>query len=404
LPDNEFNINSSLKSKDGTLYFGGVTGLIHFKSADVLKERERPIIRLIENGEYLAEEDSIISRKFDLNAFSKLKLPYDHANIRLRFATNSGLFSSNKIQYQYRISNSSERWIYFDNNGLLELQSLRPGKRTLEVKAAFENIESNVLQYEIYVSNIFYKRWWFGLLMGLLVCSIAYFLHYSTNKSRKENIINQIKNKELELQALKVQMNPHFLFNTINNLQNVLINKNTETINHYFQEFTKLVNHTLTMSRVNRIKLQEEIAYLNSYLILNNMRLNDELVFSIDVDPTIDTNSIYIPPLLIQPIVENSVIHGLKPKSGQKTIKISIVMEKQVLLVKIIDNGIGRKASAELKQNSVIKMTSLSSNIFKKRMSLSNSLRKDSIHVHFIDYIDKTHDTTGTEVLLKIKL
>ncbi|WP_299667945.1 histidine kinase [uncultured Polaribacter sp.] len=395
LPDNEFNTNSFLKLKNGTLLFGGMNGFIQFKSKDILKGKTFSKLMLVNN---CTDQDTI-----DLITVNEFKLPYKAANICLQFATNLGLFKADKINYYYRILDRTNHWTAFNNNGLLELQALREGKHILEVKASYRGNDSNILSYEIFVNKIFYKQSWFIFLIvgSVLVLLYAFMRHKEFLRLLKYN--NQKNIDQLKLKVIQAQMNPHFLYNTINNLQNILIHKKREEIDLYFKEFTNLIRKTLDLSRLKKVSLEKEIAYLNSYLILNQMRLNDELSFTIKVNPNIDPKNMYIPTLLIQPHIENAIIHGLKPKKGLKKLEISFQLTNNKLEIIVFDNGIGRKASLAIQRNSILKTSSLSSNIFKNYLHMNNTINKDSIQIKIIDLTPETHNNFGTKVIISTK-
>ncbi|RZL44814.1 MAG: hypothetical protein EOP00_18945, partial [Pedobacter sp.] len=159
------------------------------------------------------------------------------------------------------------------------------------------------------------------LSLAISIILVSFFLlfllyRYNQNRITKKKTLELERNmQQLEYKALKSQMNPHFVFNILNNMQSMMILKGEAEVNKYFVAFSRLLRQTLDISNQEVVSLKEEIGYLNNYLILNNLQFNEELNFAIIVDKNaLDTEKIFIPGMLIQPFVENALIHGLSPK------------------------------------------------------------------------------------------
>lgn len=155
----------------------------------------------------------------------------------------------------------------------------------------------------------------------------------------------------LEAKALKAQMNPHFIFNTLNSIQSVMLIGGEEKANYYLGLFSKLLRRTLDMS-ISEIDLtlSEEISYINDYIILQNLRMNKPVKFTVDVDPTIDINLYKIAPMMIQPIIENAILHGISPLKKRGKIKIKITQTQKTLIVIVEDNGVGKRKAQAFKK------------------------------------------------------
>lgn len=140
-------------------------------------------------------------------------------------------------------------------------------------------------------------------------------------------------------------MNPHFIFNVLNGLQSILILKSEEEVNRYMGHLSNLLRMTLDLSKKESINLGEEIGYLKSYIELQHIRLNNRLDYCIDISIDIETSNIYIPPLLIQPIVENAILHGIVPSKNKGILVISVKKNQNGLRFVVEDNGIGLERS-----------------------------------------------------------
>jgi outer membrane protein assembly factor BamB len=403
LPDPEFNINSALKTSDGRLFFGGMNGLISFRSEDLIRKEPCVQLCLMERVHYVSSENRY-KREYLHNLPTSFTLKYDQNNLNLKFSVVGDLLNSKKYNYYYKIPEISNQWVDIGNAGYIQLQGLEPGNYRLMVKAtSFGISDSPVLTYELNIEEVFFRTWWFRVLFLLLIGGLIYLAYRSIKKKQLTQFINDHKIKDLELRAVQAQMNPHFVHNTINNLQSVLLTKEITEINRYFQEFSQLVQHTLQISQARRISLKQKLTYLRSYLSLSNLRLNDELNYTITVDPEIDTANTFITPLIIQPIIENSIIHGLKPKKGEKNLNIKFEKYNRGLMVTIIDDGIGRELAWKINEESALKKDSLSSNILKKRLDLNERISRN-ISIQTIDIEPDEFGRSGTKVIIMFDL
>lgn len=209
---------------------------------------------------------------------------------------------------------------------------------------------------------------------------------------------------ELKLTSLLSQMNPHFIFNALNSIKLYIINNESKTAAYYLNKFSKLIRRILEASTTKETTLQEELETMDLYMNLENIRFNNEIDFTIKVDESLDLNTIKVPPLVLQPFLENAIWHGLSSKKEDK--KVCIKIDKKgnnYLKITITDNGIGREASAKIKYNKSINRKSLGINLSKERL---NNFVKNRLYDYQICYKDlQANDkATGTKVVLKIPL
>ena len=176
----------------------------------------------------------------------------------------------------------------------------------------------------------------------------------------------------MELKALRSQMNPHFIFNSINSIQYYILNKNPKTAYAYLSKFSTLMRLILNNSRVDFITMKEEVEALNIYLELEKMRLEDELEYHIEVENNITQDKTLIPSMIIQPYVENSILHGLAPKEGNRRLDIKMKKTSGQIYCIIEDNGIGRHKAKELNENRTRKHSSAGMKVTKGRLELLN--------------------------------
>lgn len=403
LSDNEFNIRSLYKKNDSTFYFGGLNGITEFNPERIGYQKKGYKIYLSACEYYSEKQNKIIKEYLSLNK-ETIELTYDKNFFSAEFAMND-IFYHEKNTYYYKVEGLTTDWINIGQSAVVKLYGLPAGDYILRVKGKdFEGFETlNEIKIPIHVHQIFFKTPLFIFLMIFLsACFIVYEFRRKTRK-QKRNFEREKEIMELKSSALKAQMNPHFVFNILNNMQSIMILKGELEVNKYFVAFSRLLRSTIDMSKLELVSLKEEIEYINNYLLLNNLQLNDELDFSLIKDENIDIENIKMPGMFIQPFVENAILHGLIPKSGDKKLMITYTIEDDYLVVIVEDNGIGREASASLAKNRVHSYKSWSTTIVNERIKIINSLDKNNIFINIQD-IKNNDKSFGTKVILKFKI
>lgn len=210
---------------------------------------------------------------------------------------------------------------------------------------------------------------------------------------------------EVQMGALRAQMNPHFIFNCLNSIQLYTTNNNAAKASDYLNRFSQLIRLVLENSRSERVTLSNELEALRLYLEMEAMRFKDKLRFTIEIDANLDTELIEIPPLLLQPYVENAIWHGLmhKPEGGQLQVKVESA-KADCLQITITDDGIGRIKAAELKSKSATRHKSFGMKVTGERISLINQLYQTHTRVQVLDLTDTNGNPAGTEVVLEIPI
>jgi two-component system, LytTR family, sensor kinase len=225
----------------------------------------------------------------------------------------------------------------------------------------------------------------------------------------KENEVALQKTQDLlrnaQLEALRSQMNPHFIFNCLNSIKLYTTQNNTEAAVNYLTKFSKLIRMALENSRSQMVSLQNELDALELYIELEAMRFKDKLQYTITVHNDVDTEFIEIPPLLLQPFVENAIWHGImhKEEGGNIDITIDYTSGHEALLIKILDNGIGRAKSAQLKSKSATTHKSFGTKVTHERVDIINQIYKTGASVTTKDVIENGM-VAGTLVTIKIPL
>jgi len=235
----------------------------------------------------------------------------------------------------------------------------------------------------------------YSLIIGLILMGLATFFFYRSNQQQK------LANNLLALKSLRSQMNPHFIFNALNSVNNYIAKSDERSANRYLSEFSTLMRSVLENSEEDFIPLAKELELLELYVKLEHSRFPEKFDYKINLDTNIDVASFQIPPMLLQPYIENAIWHGLRYKNEKGFLHINVNQkDKESLEIVIRDNGIGRKKSAELKTINQKKRKSKGMGNIKKRVAILNDMYKDRVAVHISDL---ENDGSGTQVKFTLK-
>ena len=236
------------------------------------------------------------------------------------------------------------------------------------------------------------------IILGLLSL-VLYFLY------RQRLLKNEKRILMLEQDLLRIQMNPHFIFNALNSIKLYIINNEQKNAVHYLNKFSKLIRKILDASSVKETSLGEELETMDLYMSIENIRFSNEIKHKTIVDPSINLDTIKVPPLVLQPFLENAIWHGLSSKKGSKEILISVNKPSQEFIeINIEDNGIGRTASAKIKAQKKIHRKSIGINLTKERLSNFVKNLQNSFSLTYKDLNDTNNKPSGTKLTLQIPL
>ncbi len=235
-----------------------------------------------------------------------------------------------------------------------------------------------------------------GFALALLA-GIFYILY------RQYQLNNDKKLLTLEQTMLRSQMNPHFLFNSLNSIKLYIINNEKKNAVHYLNKFSKLVRKILEASSLKEISLAEELETIELYMNIENIRFSNEINYNVSIDEDIDIHTVKIPSLILQPFLENALWHGLSSKKGEKNIDVQVSRgDRNFIDISITDNGVGRDASELIKKSKVLKRKSVGIEITKERLANFAKDYQNTFDVTIIDLFDKEQISTGTRVVLHI--
>ena len=208
----------------------------------------------------------------------------------------------------------------------------------------------------------------------------------------------------MEMKALRSQMNPHFVFNALQSIQTFLISNKSEDANHFLLKFSKLMRAVLENSLHSEVPLKDDMQALELYMQLESIRLKDPFTYSIIIDDDVDPDTDALPPLILQPFVENAIWHGLQYKKGPGHISIHISKENNVLKAIVEDNGIGRSMHSRVSRPNLLKKESLGMKLTEERLKVLNSVKKTSARFKIIDLFTTENVPSGTKVELSLPL
>lgn len=200
--------------------------------------------------------------------------------------------------------------------------------------------------------------------------------------------------------ALRSQMNPHFIFNSLNSIQNFVLKNDVDSANYYLSNFSTLMRKVLEYSQYNYITLNEELDMIRLYLKMEHMRFSKKFELEIKVDPKIDQHLVRIPPMLLQPYLENAILHGLQLIKHKGLLEVLVSDMGYYMVIKIIDNGIGREKAKAIRERSGHKSRGLAN--IEKRIQLYNSLSDKPLSVNIFDITNDQGEPAGTRVEITV--
>lgn len=215
---------------------------------------------------------------------------------------------------------------------------------------------------------------------------------------------NNRKIAETKLLALRLQMNPHFIFNSLTAINNFILNNDSEHASLLLTKFSRFVRQVLDNSKTEWVSLQDELKALQSYIELEKLRFKNKFEIDIHVSPDLDKQMIHVPPLIIQPYVENAIWHGLlHKKEGTPVLSINCWKENDTIFLQIKDNGIGREAALRINKNSLSSHKSHGLKVTEERLQILNQVYNIDACVEIVDLVSD-HHSSGTQVTLRMKI
>ena len=399
--------------------------ICHNSIADILikkgnyKEAYRYIIEVITAAEETGNR-YYISEVYNTMGWVSLKLnkdkqAKDYLERSLKIGIENNILSSLTLSYSYlselyqKKENYKKALFYYHKSIAIE-RRMFSGKNISYVNSLIDRYDSEVntnkikqLAKENEISKLKLLRNRNILIIALVSIALFGVLLYSIYRQRLLKNDKQIL--LLEQDALRIQMNPHFVFNALNSIKLYIINNEQKNAVRYLNKFSKLIRNILESTTVKEVTVAEEFKTMNLYMSIENIRFSNEIIYEEKIGPNINLEVIKIPPLILQPFLENAIWHGLSSKKGVKKVMLSVnKISDEFIQIDIEDNGIGRKEAFRIKSNKTLNRKSIGIDLTKERLANFSSQFQRDFSLVYNDLISENGKAKGTKVSLKLPL
>ncbi len=396
LPANN-DVTAFTTLSNGTIVAGAYNSIVKFNPVSNITDKtliEKCIISEIQVN------DTEVNSTYINDSTASITVKPNQNNINILYGITDYTFKNN-YAYYYKLNNNSE-WAK-TTNGQITLNSLEHGDYNIQVMGINNITDAKTGKYtlQVTIQPKWHQTWWFNLLVLLATTGLIYaFIKFrATQIKQTEKLKVEYENKmlQLEMQNLRSQMNPHFIFNSLNSINSFIVENKTHLASDYLTKFSRLIRLILENSKNENITLEKEIETLKLYLLMEGIRFNNKFGYTINVAHNIDEQT-KIPSMIIQPYIENAIWHGLLHKQEKGNVQIDITNQNGALKIIVADNGIGREKAAKLKSKNSTSTKSYGMQITAQRIMQSNPKNK----IEVIDEEDENKNPVGTKVILTI--
>ncbi len=388
-----------IKSSSGILIFATVKGVVMIDPLHVQTNSIPPPLQI----------ERIISEGDVFEPGNEIELPYGKRNIEIEY-TGLSFVVPEKVQFKFKLEGINEQWIDAGTRRKAYFTHLPPGEYIFRVVACNNAGVWNEkgASISIIVPPLIWETWWFQLSGILILTSIIIGIVMKREKSIKERerqkLMVQQQLMELESRALRSQMNPHFIFNSLNSIQECILSDKTEAACEYLSKFAQLIRIAFESSEKSVIPLEKEIQSLRLYLELESLRFDNTFEYVLEVHSDLEALNYQVPAMLIQPYVENAIWHGLLHKEGERKLLVSLQLKDDMLECVIEDNGIGRRKASEIRKQRNKEHESKGMTVTRERLEMMKKSSNKNASVNIEDLIDGVGNPLGTRVILLIPL
>ncbi|RFS18955.1 hypothetical protein DVR12_25440 [Chitinophaga silvatica] len=382
--------------QNGNILVGAADHVVAFNPATLRVSPPPPDVTIIN----LKALDSAILFQSSLKGNASVVLSYKQNFITIEF--KSLQYHQEKLRYYYQLEGVDDNWVMAENLLIAKYTNLPPGRYTFKVKAVNTagTFSNNISTLSLFIQPAFWQTNWFRIGCLLIALALFYLYYklrvYSIRKEAKQREAIQQQIAQLEMKALRAQMNPHFIFNALNSIQIFVMKHDSEQALSYMSRFAKLIRNILDHSQLNNITIHEEANMLENYMELEKLRFSDGFDYEIIIDPELNAN-VEVPTMIIQPFVENAIWHGLLHDKKRGKLIISFTKVEDRILCVIEDNGVGREKAIAMKQGKS-RHQSRGLQITRDRLSLYNSRFKVDASFDIEDLTDEEGKASGTRV------
>lgn len=396
-----FRMRCAHKSKSGEMFWGTDKGLIYFTPGQMGSSSLplRPAIFRLQAG----------SSMFYFTRDEKLNFPFYTPSFVFSFSSGE-LSGDKKNQFLYKLEGFDENWLTPSVTGQAFYSKLPPGSYSFLLKASADGINWYEAQYKIRITiaKPWWQQTWFRLLCGAFAAIMLWLVFSYYRRKRKNKMAMMLLNTkmaETKFLNLRLQMNPHFLFNSLSAIQHLIVSQQTNKAYKYLTVFSNFLRSLLNFAEKNFIPLDEELKILKMYTELESLRFDDSFTWKITTDENLAGEEVFVPSLMVQPFAENAIWHGLLHKEGKKELSIHFSGESDdYLTCTIRDNGIGREKAKQIKEANINSKMRISKGIqiINERLELLQQKTGKPAKVEIEDLYDENKNPAGTKVQIII--
>ncbi|MEM1319985.1 MAG: two-component regulator propeller domain-containing protein [Bacteroidota bacterium] len=404
--------NAVVNDAQGGLWFGTLNGLTHYIPGSNRQNTGSPALHFTQINLFYESLETTPYAEWALpwgGLRPGMTLPHGQNHLGFNFI---GINYSNPeaVRYQWRMKGLEEGWSPLSNQRNVTYSNIPPGDYTFLLRAYNEDGFGTAppLQVSFAIRPPLWETWWFQLTAGLLLVLLTTaLLRARINrikrraKREREQLELEKKLLQLEQKALQLQMNPHFIFNALNSIQGLIGQQDHRKARYQLAKFSRLMRATLENSREGLISLEEEIETLRDYLALEQFSRGHSFDFDIQTAEGLDTELVQMPPMMIQPFVENAIIHGLGRRSEGGKIALRFTRNNGQLECSVTDNGIGRAAARQRKSQQEQQHKSMALQVTQERLDLLGGGAGKRKSLEIID-LQENGEAKGTKVLLRL--
>ncbi|MEM9919296.1 MAG: two-component regulator propeller domain-containing protein [Bacteroidota bacterium] len=391
----------------GRRWFGTSNGLMRYAGAVPTKENKPPILRLTElrlGGQAIGKSAFADNVDFWGGIKRPIELPHTINDLQFDFV-GIDYAQAPAVRYQWKMSGRFEDWLPATERSTATFSNLPPGDYAFIVKASDGELETVPLEIPIRITPPFWQTAWFQwsvLGLGLLLLFGLFRQRLNRVKARaaqeRERLELEKNLLQLEQKALQLQMNPHFIFNALNTIQSQINATDHRNARYQLAKFAKLMRGILENSRSEKILLEEEVRLLENYLAIEAFSRGHSFEYAVTVDERLDVEQVLIPPMMLQPFVENAIIHGVAHLSGQGRVLVGFRQKGRLLECTVEDNGIGRQAAQARRSQQAEGHRSVALEVTQERLALLGGENGKGLQIE--DIRDESGAVAGTIVRL----
>lgn len=396
-----FRMRCAFSKEDGEMYWGTDKGLLYFypEKMSVASLPINPFVHTLQADNTL----------FHFTRTDRVTFSYNTSSFVFSFSSGE-LTGDKRNQFLYKLEGLDKEWKQPGTTGQAVYGRLEPGSYTFMVKASRDGITWNEAAYpvELTIKAPWWKRTWFRLLAAAFALGLIGFVYIYFQRRRKNRLallLLNAKMAETRFLNLRLQMNPHFLFNSLSAIQHLIVSQQTNKAYKYLTVFSNFLRSLLNFAEKNFIPLEEELRLMRMYVELESLRFDDSFSWEITSEDGLTNEEVLVPSLMVQPFAENAIWHGLLHKDGEKKLKVHFTGSPDDYITCIIeDNGIGREKAALVKSSNInAKMReSKGIAIIEERLKLLQQKTGKPASVQIEDLADAGGKPSGTKVIITI--